>query len=270
MRNISPPIFNAQNTYVSFIKGKRKTTQALLKGMQAAVLTSYAAYNANSLATLIPLTLTAEQEEALLTCYRSNAKPQKSLWNDTIDRAGALCPYCGSREIAEVDHFAPQSLFPEFSTFPLNLIGICGHCNKIKDNQLSSGGSRIFFHAYLDQIPADSYCLTADTIWNNNVLSFNFELNENCPNIPQPLMNILKSHIKKLNILKDFAIKAQEDFYKKGEWENLIETPERVREKIQNYITVRRQKEGPFSWEAAYWLAVLNDNQAIDYLCEPR
>jgi hypothetical protein len=41
----------------------------------------------------------------------------------------ADCPYCGVAQAHTIDHFLPQSKFPEFSFFSKNMVPACGQCN---------------------------------------------------------------------------------------------------------------------------------------------
>ncbi|MCM1140361.1 MAG: hypothetical protein NC453_17470, partial [Muribaculum sp.] len=69
-----------------------------------------------------------------------------------------------------MDHYAPRSLFPEYSCHLPNLIPLCHNCNNDKgDDWLDKNGQQIYFNAFYDtQIPESivdcSFEVTGDLI----------------------------------------------------------------------------------------------------------
>lgn len=67
------------------------------------------------------------------------------------------CPSCGGPNPTELDHHLPQKSFAEFALFPLNLIPMCGPCNKRKSASSETDINKAFIHPYLDTIPAVTF-----------------------------------------------------------------------------------------------------------------
>jgi hypothetical protein len=97
-------------------------------------------------------------EDALRACYDGSTKRLRSLKRDILrgqpKRTLKYCPMCGTTLAATFDHYLPASEFPEFAVHALNLIPCCSTCNTTKgDGWLTSGGSRQYIHALLDDVP---------------------------------------------------------------------------------------------------------------------
>jgi len=67
--------------------------------------------------------------------------------------AGNRCPSCGGARPVEIDHHLAQAPFPEYAIFPLNLVAICGPCNKRKSAGRHTNIANAFIHPYFDAVP---------------------------------------------------------------------------------------------------------------------
>ena len=45
-----------------------------------------------------------------------------------------LCPLCGQRVVATLDHYLPKSRYAALAVNPANLIPACSDCNKAKSD----------------------------------------------------------------------------------------------------------------------------------------
>lgn len=73
--------------------------------------------------------------------------------NNLKHKTEMICPICSLHPIEEMDHFAPQSIFPEYSTHLNNLIPLCHRCNKTKDDDwLEDSGEQTYFNAFYDSM----------------------------------------------------------------------------------------------------------------------
>ncbi|WP_421182188.1 HNH endonuclease [Aeromonas dhakensis] len=71
------------------------------------------------------------------------------------DNHGLLfCPACGEPgKPTTLDHYLPQSIYPELSITFENLTPMCDKCQRLKDNNiLTDDGRKLFIHPYYDQI----------------------------------------------------------------------------------------------------------------------
>ncbi len=63
-----------------------------------------------------------------------------------------LCPMCGQRIVASVDHYLPQSLHPIFNLTPANLVPACLDCNKGKLAKFAQSAEEQTLHPYFDDL----------------------------------------------------------------------------------------------------------------------
>lgn len=86
--------------------------------------------------------------------YESNLKYVSDYWDKLKNLNGGKtlkCPICGLSDCREMDHFAPRSVFPEYSCHLPNLIPLCHNCNNDKgDAWLDRTRNQIFFNAFFD------------------------------------------------------------------------------------------------------------------------
>lgn len=61
-----------------------------------------------------------------------------------------ICPFCGHRDVSTLDHVLPKADYPIFAVTPLNLVGSCGDCNKLKLNAAPSCAADTLLHPYFD------------------------------------------------------------------------------------------------------------------------
>jgi len=95
--------------------------------------------------------------ELMGTVYKSHfmrsGSPSRAIY-DAIRAAPAynLCPLCGQRTVASVDHYLPQSLHPVFNLTPANLVPACSDCNKNKLAKLAQSAEQQTLHPYFDDL----------------------------------------------------------------------------------------------------------------------
>jgi hypothetical protein len=88
--------------------------------------------------------------------------PSRSLY-DAIRFAPAygICPLCGQRTVASVDHYLAQSHHPVFNLTPANLVPACSDCNKNKLAKLALSAEQQTLHPYFDDLGNERW-LVAD------------------------------------------------------------------------------------------------------------
>jgi hypothetical protein len=95
--------------------------------------------------------------ELMGTVYSSRfmraGAPSRALY-DSIRSAPAhgICPLCGQRVVASVDHYLPQSHHPVFNLTPANLIPACSDCNKNKLAKVALNAQQQTLHPYFDDL----------------------------------------------------------------------------------------------------------------------
>lgn len=63
---------------------------------------------------------------------------------------GISCPICGALHAETIDHVLPQSLYPQYTLSPVNMIPMCLSCNHAKLNTDSTCHDDAAFHPYFD------------------------------------------------------------------------------------------------------------------------
>jgi hypothetical protein len=67
---------------------------------------------------------------------------------------GDRCPFCDQRNVSTLDHILPKTLYPSLAVTPLNLVGACMECNKIKLSKAPKNADEVILHPYFDDITA--------------------------------------------------------------------------------------------------------------------
>lgn len=114
------------------------------------------------------------------------------------------CPYCGIDKPRTIDHYLPQSLFPEYSVFPQNLIPCCSNCNSKKGNRWIEEGSRIFINYYYDDLPYDKVFLNANIEFTADKAVPKIKFSLLGKNISKENYELINSHFDKLGLLDEY------------------------------------------------------------------
>lgn len=139
---------------------KRAPKAAQLRGIRVEVFDAYLRYDGyvRELTTAVPLKLEQKKVQALKLAYEDTHLDGRlqGLRDTLFANARAVhpeCPMCQASSIEQLDHFLPQSVFPEFSLLASNLVPVCGACNTLKGDQVDLVAGDSFVHHYLDQLP---------------------------------------------------------------------------------------------------------------------
>lgn len=83
-----------------------------------------------------------------------------------------LCPYCSINSVSELDHFAPKSKYPALAVCRMNLVPLCGVCNRGKSND----SFKLYIHAYYDTFPSVPFLIANISILKSRfVVAYNFD-----------------------------------------------------------------------------------------------
>jgi 5-methylcytosine-specific restriction endonuclease McrA len=88
---------------------------------------------------------------ALASNYR--VLRDNGLYGDLLQLTGGRCPLCGFGEASTLEHYLPQSRYPEFSVFALNLIPACARCNLLKGDAIGITPATQCLHAFFHELP---------------------------------------------------------------------------------------------------------------------
>lgn len=74
-----------------------------------------------------------------------------------------ICPFCDHRPVSTLDHILPKTLYPALAVTPINLVGSCSDCNKIKLALAPDTAEEVILHPYFDDIEGMRW-LTAEVV----------------------------------------------------------------------------------------------------------
>lgn len=90
--------------------------------------------------------------------------PGRSIYNKIrMLPEGDRCPFCDQRNVSTLDHILPKRRYPALAVAPLNLVGACMECNKVKLDICPNTAEETFLHPYFDDTSGDQW-LTAQVV----------------------------------------------------------------------------------------------------------
>jgi hypothetical protein len=163
---VDQPEFDAVETFSTCIsKVKNPDLKRRLVGIKKAIGTANESYAENAISetlNLIPAmatigTVTAK-EMVKVYDYRMAGKdgPGRAIYDQIkLLPADDRCPFCDQRNVSTLDHVLPKALYPQLAVAPLNLVGACMECNKIKLDLAPQSPEEVVLHPYFDDITSD-------------------------------------------------------------------------------------------------------------------
>lgn len=135
-----------------------------------------------------------EKQEALESLYEKTYSSRslndiRSSLMDPVDK----CPYCSINEPTELDHYMPRSRYKALSVCRLNLVPMCGVCNRKKSDKPYAG----FVHPYYFAEPgAPEFLVVTVTVIDKQV-SFDLSVS---PNVEDDRKKVLENQIRELDL----------------------------------------------------------------------
>lgn len=220
-----------------------------------------------------------ESEDALtrLLIRRKNSvkglyKPtkDKELYQtlDTLRNKHKLnyCPCCGSPgKPTTLDHYLPQSIFPEFSIVFENLTPMCSKCNELKKNNIKDkNGNRLFLHPYYDPMNEVQLELTITPPY-GSPSSFIAEVPDL---VPEPFRTVIMNHIGQIefvNRLEEACITEYADLIATLHEEKQKDVKIKVKSKIEDFYNLAKQRSTN-KWMAIYYRGILRNIDLLNFL----
>jgi hypothetical protein len=103
--------------------------------------------------TVVPVGFEPAIKLSLLGLYKSSAKKYKLNWIRDLRSSASYpyCPMCGHPGRQDIEHYLPESHFPEFAFFSFNLIPSCTTCNRKRGRYANQPGQALgLLHPYFD------------------------------------------------------------------------------------------------------------------------
>jgi len=169
------------------------------------------------------------------------------------------CPYCGQRSVGTIDHYLPQSTFPEFSVLPINLVPCCSDCNHEKREHSPSANFDQLFHPYFDDW-SDLEILKAE-IEISSSIDVTFRIYAEA--LPPEISIRASTHFTQLKLGALYAQQAGVELVQRREvFRNTFETggAEALESELRREYASRR-RVFPNAWEPALYLALSENEQ---------
>lgn len=167
---LSPPVVSAEAVFLHCISEKiREDTQRLLRPYASNVAASEASFDASMKSGTAhslqsrnfrvgsgvegdPLNVVDnELKKVYIDRFAREGAAGREFYNNVLKQA-SKCPSCGHLPVEQVDHFMPKDTFQLLAICPLNLIPICGSCNRRKHNNVWTSPESVPLHPYYDQV----------------------------------------------------------------------------------------------------------------------
>ena len=168
-----------------------------------------------------------------------------------------ICPLCGQRQVASLDHYLPKSSHPLFAITPINLVPCCSDCNKAKLAEVAQDAASQTFHPYFDDFD-DGIWLVARVVEENPpAVLFSVASPVDWDDIKRKRA---KHHFSLLGLAELYGSNAAQELAQiSGSLKELQETssPNEVHTHLERQSSSRREGNRN-SWQAAMYAALAN------------
>lgn len=195
--------------------------------------------------------------ELMATIYKSHfmraGSPSRAMY-EAIRFAPpfGLCPMCGQRIVASVDHYLPQSRHPVFNLTPANLVPACSDCNKGKLAKFAQTAEEQTLHPYFDDLGTERW-LVVD-VQESAPLSIGYRVRPPSGWTPV-LTSRVQHHLKVMGLRELYAAQAASEIadisFNLGELAN-AGGPALVRTHLHGEFVSRHARD-PNSWKTALY-----------------
>lgn len=174
---------------------------------------------------------------------------------------GGICPLCGVRGVATLDHYLPKSRFPMLSVNPRNLVPACRDCNTGKTNSIFENRLKQTFYAYDD----NSVFYNEDWIFSiikriEGFLVFDFYANPPSSWSEENRERAI-SHFDGYNLRKAYAENAVRELTEiKVNIRNILSTSGTSAD-VRDFYSMHARAQPFNSFKRAIFFAVINDEE---------
>jgi hypothetical protein len=219
MRTLSTPNIEAQSLYQRISRARKSSSiRARLAQAEGLVLQAYAAYDgsAATVCGLQPIITQPATEADLRGNYTYLTQSAKDIRAEILRGSpDGRCPLCDQGRVATLDHYLPQTTFPEFAILPVNLIPACAECNRTKAAAYEEAGEGLFLHAYLDVLPSKTRFLFARTGVDEGAFAVSFHV-EPPRSLAADLRRRIRSHFARLGLADYYRAEGVNELTERG------------------------------------------------------
>lgn len=278
MKKLNLPSLESEDIFESVLKNsKDESKKSKLREIKGIIFERYEHYetNASNLERISSSPIIDAQEKVYLKSnYSRNksgyleGKVVSAIIHAQTPQLKSKCPYCGIDKPRTIDHYLPQSQFPEYSIYPKNLIPCCGYCNSKKSKRWLENGKRLFINYYFDDLPYNIIFLE---------VSLNYATGNNAPKIKYGLVDngingdefeLINSHFEKLDLVNEYESIAEEEIsnIRQTILANLHLNNERHLENLNMSLKTLEKKYGINYWKSALYRAILRNEDFLNYI----
>ena len=160
------------------------------------------------------------------------------------------CPMCSILPVSDLDHVWPISEYGQLAVCRLNLVPVCGKCNKEKNDVDPSE----FIHAYYEHIPRVVFLLaTCRVVLGKIIPRFTIEQAALKDNVLAHRLNTQMKHIK----LRARLQKASQEFFMKLFRGAAINSDKELRSYLEDRLKKYENGEFPYDYGRNDWRTAL-------------
>lgn len=225
----------------------------------------------NKLEELKTSNIFSDIQESLKTLYSYSCKELQEYKNKVIK--SSLCPYCSLENHHTLDHYLPQSLFPQYSDEIHNLIPCCNACNEAKGNKYLLSGKRQIINLFIDILPKEIKFLKIEIdIQFKQLPTIKYSItDENKHLIGANLFDIISSTFTELHLPDRYRDEIENRITDKVISDIQISTTTNI-QTIKNELIKDAKSafnlSGINNWEGLFYEAAANNDEYLKFLIE--
>lgn len=190
--------------------------------------------------------------------FSKKGHPAREIY-DSLKAAAkfGICPLCGQRPVATLDHYLSKSTHPTFAITPLNLVPCCSDCNKAKLDYVAEEAAEQTFHPYFDNFSSGVWLKASVVAAQPPAVLFFTEPPEHWPDVDRARITV---HFSKLRLAELYGANAAQEMAQIAS--GLREISEKLGvEAVRDHLEEqRRSREAAEinSWQAAFYTALVS------------
>ncbi|MGS1073516.1 HNH endonuclease [Burkholderia glumae] len=172
------------------------------------------------------------------------------------------CPLCGHRVVKTLDHYLPQTRFPELAVFPANLVPACADCNKAKLAHVAATREEETYHPYFDDWSGQPFLGASLEFGERLTVSFSVV---NVPEMTEQDLCRIRNHMELLQLNELYVSHASVELAENKETyrRNFSSGADVLREELRQ-IAETRSRANRNSWIAALYRCLAESNEFCD------
>lgn len=275
MRKLVLPSLSSDDIYTQVVKNCRdESKKEKLEAIKSVVFERYSHYEDNSkeLKHISQSPISQDDEKDYLKSNYSRNKDGylegevvSAILKAQSPQLRNTCPYCGIDKPRTIDHYLPQSLFPEYAIYPSNLIPCCGYCNSKKGKRWIHEGDRMFINFYFDELPYETIFLEVEFnyLLDDEVPKISFNLTQE--SIDKDQFKLIESHYSRLELKNEYAAESDEEISNIRQL--IVDSPETSLlthiANLKRNLKVFEKKYGVNYWKSALYRGIINSDFLI-------